>query len=191
MSSSNLTFFLQCLYSVVHDVSIEEAAYDLSREGHVVPIKVKRFMSKFSWFVLMFNRLKAQIKNKKNHPAYEVDDLIPVFNPHGDEEDEDNDPHWFSLRKLQYALKIAVSMPFPLSDCRMNLLQWVHHMTQNAVEDPFNYYVNVQRPGYILELDNHDISCFMMIVDLCRNKREEDRVKRIKVVQEAGGELVI
>ena len=189
MSSSNLTFFLQCLYSVVHDVPIEEAAYDLSREGNDVTIKVKRFMSKYSWFVLMFNRLKTQIKNKKSHPTYEVDDLIPIYNPHGDEKDEDTDPHWFSLRKLQNSLKTAVSMPFPLSDCRMNLLQWVHLMTKNAVEDPFTYYVNVHLPGYILELDNHDISCFMTIVDLCRNKREEDRVKRLRVIEQE--ELVI
>ncbi len=191
MSSANLTFLLQCLYSVVHDVPIEEASYDLNREGHDVPIKVRRFLSKFSWFVLMFNRLKAQIKNKKNHKTYEVDDLIPVFNPHDNEKDEDNDYHWFSLRKLKQALCIAVSMPFRLSDCRMNLLQWVHHMTKNAVENPSNYYVTVERPDYTLELDNHDISCFITIVELCRNKREEERIKRIKIEQDDDREMVI
>lgn len=190
MSCSDLTFLLQCLYSVVHDVPIEEAAYDLGREGSDNHVKVRRFLSKFSWFVLMFNRLKTQMKNKKSHPLYEVDDLIPNFKLHSTEEEEDNDPYWFCLRKLKQSLSIAVSMPFPLSDCRMNLLQWVHHMTKNAVENPSNYFVNVQRPSYTLELDNHDISCFSTIVDLCRNKREEERVKRIKLVHE-GGEMVI
>jgi len=182
-----LSHLLECIYAVAFGLRLEEAAYDLSLEGHDRPKRVTRFRQDFSFFVRLYNRISIQEKNKGVTDDYEP---LFVLKTHFSEAEEDDDPYWFCLRKLKNSLKAASQIPMSLSDCRTNLLQWVHSMVRNAVENSDDYTVSVPRQGgYTIQLDNHDISCFMAVVDLCRNKKEEERSKRMQLIANTTEEL--
>ena len=176
------------LYAVFNNVSLEDARTDLIERRFNV--KVRQFLSKFSWFTQLNHRIHQQDYHKRNHRKYDVDDLIYTFNRHGTEEEEDADPNWFCLRKLKNALALALAQAQAQTsdneDCRTGLLQWVKNFVDNCTENPVDYTIQVPRQNYNLELDNHDIMLFSWIVEICKEDREllrlQERQRRVEVM---------
>jgi hypothetical protein len=177
-----------CLYAVVNKVPIEEARVDLTERPF--DVNINRFLSKYSWFTQLNQRIHEQDYNKRNHRRYEVDDLIVNYNPHTTEEEEDNDPNWFCLRKLKKALQETLltsegegeseGKSEGQEDSRFPLLRWVNNFVKNCTENPIDYTILVPRQHYNLELDNHDIMLFSWIVGLCR-REEEDTIEKLRL----------
>jgi len=168
------------LYAVFNNVSIEDARTDLIERRF--DVKVRQFLSKFSWFTQLNHRIHQQDYHKRNHRKYDVDDLIYTCNKHTTEEEEDADANWFCLRKLKNALAQSSGS----DDCRTGLLQWVKNFVDNCTENPVDYTIQVPRQNYNLELDNHDIMLFSWIVEICKEDREllrlQERKRRMEVM---------
>lgn len=183
---AEIIFLTYSLYSIVNKVCIDEARFACREKQS--EIEFRRFNSKFSWFFQLHERIRSQEFNYRFRPNVvlnEVDDLIVTLNPHSTQEEEDNDPNWYCLRKLKNSLNEQLLSP--LTREKHNLLEWVKQTVENLTEEPPTYLV---RGNHNLRLDNLDITYLSKVVDLCKEdeevvrerQREAERQRRIELL---------